>query len=563
MHGRCIAEIVESASHILSGDCLKFFEMQLKLCKDFRAPTGHRYSDDGKRLALLLYSQGPKAYRFLSRLFSLPCKSTLSLWLRSMQVQPGFSDCDLWKAIECKVRNLCDRDRVCALLVDEMALKSSLNYDQLNDTVVGYEDYGPSWERKKVIVTSALVFMVRGLALNWKQPVGFVLTRSACNGELLKRLLFQCLDKMNDVGLDVTVVISDQGTNFQNVTMHLGVTAEKPYFEHAGRKYYYMFDTPHLLKSVRNNLFKYSLTFGDSKVAKWKDINDFFAIDQSQRFRLAPKLTKRHLELPAFSKMKVKTAAQILSRSVAAALETHARISGASCSETAEFVMYLNDVFYAMNSNRLRDSNVHKCALSSKSSLPAFLKSSLEWFKTVQVKTDSGKDVTNTIKCLNGWQISISAVLHLWDDLQSSHNFQFLFTRRLNQDPLENFFSVSFLFFSVIRQAGGKCDNPVPLQFGRLFKQLCCRELLNSTSSGNCEIDLSSVLATMTSRTLQHSVAPSWRQTNAFAPKFAPIGGYIPQTLSCLEDEVEDFATSPRQSTVCLWLSVTQSSSVA
>jgi len=128
------------------------------------------------------------AYRFLSRLFSLPCKSTLSLWLQSMQVQPGFSDCELLKAIECKVSNLCDRDRVCALLVDEMALKSSLNYDQLNDTVVGYEDYGPSWERKKVIVTSALVFMVRGLALNWKQPVGFVLTRGACNGELLKRL---------------------------------------------------------------------------------------------------------------------------------------------------------------------------------------------------------------------------------------------------------------------------------------------------------------------------------------------------------------------------------------
>jgi len=34
--------------------------------------------------------------------------------------------------------------------------------------------------------------------------------------------------------------------------------------------------------------------------------------------------------------------------------------------------------------------------------------------------------------------------------------------RRLNQDPLEN-------FFSVIRQAGGKCDNPVPLH---VFKQL-------------------------------------------------------------------------------------------
>ena len=519
-----IKGIVKGASRFLSGDCLKFFEMQLKTSKQFQSPKGRRYSDDSKRLALELYSQGPKAYRFLSRLFSLPCKSTLSLWLQSMQVTPGFTDCDLFKAIECKVKGLSDRDRICALLIDEMAVKSSLHYDTLNDTVVGYEDCGPCLQRKKEIVTNALVFMVRGLALNWKQPVGFVLTHNACRGDLLKKLLFECLDKMNDVGLDVKVVISDQGTNFQNVTLSLGVTAENPHFEHAGKKYYYMFDTPHLLKSVRNNLFKYSITFGDSKVANWKDISNFFAVDRTQRFRLAPKLTSTHLELPAFSKMKVKTAAQVLSRSVAAALETHAQLCGSGCSETAEFVQYINDLFDAMNSSTLHDCNARKCALTVKSPLPGFLKSSLEWFKTVRVKTDSGKDVTSTIKCLNGWRISISAVLHLWDDLQSIYNFHFLFTRRLNQDPLEN-------FFSVIRQAGGKCDNPTPINFCRLFKQLCCRELLKPTCSANCELDVSSVLTTVASGSHQHSVSvtPLHRQS----AQFASVTSYFPHSLSC------------------------------
>jgi len=58
------------------------------------------------------------------------------------------------------------RDRVSALLVDEMAAKRSLNNDQLNDVVIGYEDFRPSLGKWKHIVTSALVFVVRGLALN-------------------------------------------------------------------------------------------------------------------------------------------------------------------------------------------------------------------------------------------------------------------------------------------------------------------------------------------------------------------------------------------------------------
>ena len=59
----------------------------------------------------------------------------------------------------------------------------------INDVVVGYEDYGEGYDRKKVEVSSALVFMLRGLAKNWKQPVGYVLTPSACNGDIVYTLI--------------------------------------------------------------------------------------------------------------------------------------------------------------------------------------------------------------------------------------------------------------------------------------------------------------------------------------------------------------------------------------
>ena len=93
---------------------------------------------------------------------------------------------------------------------------------------------------------------------------------------------------------------------------------------------------------------------------------------------------------------------------------------------------------------------------------------------------------------MSGWQLTLSAVVNLWPILNSSHNFEFLLTRRLNQDSLEN-------LFSVIRQRGGNCDNPTSLNFSRLFKQVCCNSLFRPVAGSNCELDSDSLLAAIAS----------------------------------------------------------------
>ena len=57
-------------------------------------------------------------------------------------------------------------------------------------------------------------------------------------------------------------------------------------------------------------------------------------------------------------------------------------------------------------------------------------------------------------------------------------------TRRLNQDPLEN-------FFGLISQQGGNCDNPCisPIQFTRAFGKLFVDNILTPLSTGNCAED--------------------------------------------------------------------------
>jgi hypothetical protein len=59
------------------------------------------------------------------------------------------------------------------------------------------------------------------------------------------------------IGLTVVVVMSDMGSNFQSLAKRLNITAGNPWFIHNNQKYFVMFDPPHLLKCVRNNLVKY------------------------------------------------------------------------------------------------------------------------------------------------------------------------------------------------------------------------------------------------------------------------------------------------------------------
>ena len=60
----------------------------------------------------------------------------------------------------------------------------------------------------------------------------------------------------------------------------------------------------------------------------------------------------------------------------------------------------------------------------------------------------------------------MNCLLQLWSTLHNDSGFKFLLTSRLNQDCVEN-------LFSVIRAKGAGCDNPDARQFRAAFSQVC------------------------------------------------------------------------------------------
>ena len=245
-------------------------------------------------------------------------------------------------------------------------------------------------------------------------------------------------------------------------------------------RYCAAFDPPHLLKSVRNNLKNRDFLL-DKKVISRKYIEKVYEIESAKpnMLRLVPKLTKQHIELPAFSKMKIKRAAQVFSNTVQAAMMTYI-CSGHLPQEayhTAAFMKNMDSLFEIVNSilacMTLNCTSVR--ALQDNSPSFEYLCMMTDIFKRLKIQGSRG-----ATPCTTGWQLSISAVIALWNDVKSVCGVKYLCTRKLNQDPLEN-------CFSFIRAKCGFSANPDPKQFADAYKQVLIKSCISQSELSNCE----------------------------------------------------------------------------
>ena len=272
-----------------------------------------------------MYHISGKAYRFLSNLFQLPSKRTLSNIVAKFASETGFGEKSLY-VIKQRVESLPSSGKVCSLLMDEISLKSHLFYDISKDCLVGLEDYGDGIT-SGFAANSALVLMVRGVIHNWKQPIAYFLVNESCDVSRLRGIICDALFHLESMGLQVISIISDQGSNFLSFTQDQGVTVQRPFLEMRGKRYYIIFDPPHLLKSLRNNLLKYNFWF-ENKIASWDHIKTFYNKEREKPIRTTPKLTSKHIDPNGFMKMKVKFASQVFSHSVSAGMLLYVSFGG-------------------------------------------------------------------------------------------------------------------------------------------------------------------------------------------------------------------------------------------
>jgi hypothetical protein len=438
------------------------------------APTFRRYSREYKQFAITLFFLSPMAYRFLRTTFLLPTVRTLQRMTEKIQINPGLSRV-VFDILKIKSKSLGDEGKDCVLCADEMNIKGHLFYDIGADEIVGFQQLGAS--KDYLPANNVLAIMARGIFENWKQPLAYVFLNTSCNVEQLKILLFEVIDNLRSLGFRVRGFISDVGSNFVSLSKLLNVTIDAPFFYtdvlEQTMKIYYFFDICHLLKALRNNFLKYLFILECGQIIDANYLHQFFERDQGRNLRLAPKLTRVHLHPGAFDKMKVKLAAQLFSNQVATGMETElsTNLLPASAFPTIDFISNINSLFDILNStgNIDTDERNYKNIFKGADYQIQHLQKMLNLFATVKVEDRSGKDVTQRIKSLHCWQLTIKNMTSLHQDVNEP-----LITRRLNQDFVEN-------FFGTVRKQSGNCYNPTPIQFKRAFKKLFCMKYVFTT----------------------------------------------------------------------------------
>ena len=151
------------------------------------------------------------------------------------------------EALQFKMQKFPEIDRKCKICIDEMSLQSHLFYNVTKDQIPGFNTVNDNNEEPS---KNVMVIMAQGLASKWKQPLGYYFVSHTFSGSELKTVVTNCILKLKQYGLIVNAVVSDQGSNFIQLSNSFGVSPLKPYFFIENLKVFYIFDVPHLFKML-------------------------------------------------------------------------------------------------------------------------------------------------------------------------------------------------------------------------------------------------------------------------------------------------------------------------
>ncbi|XP_045448183.1 uncharacterized protein LOC123656558 [Melitaea cinxia] len=286
---------------------------QMQVYQTSKKPKGRRYTTDEKILCLSMYKKSPKCYNVLSKFFTLPSAKAMKRLLAKIKIKSGINTI-LFEKIKKTVADKDISDCLCSLIFDEMAITPQIHYNTQKDVLQGFDEEG------KKFANHVLVFMIKGIKENFKQPVAYYFTNSLNTYEL-KKIIKIVIRNVQDTGLIILNTVCDQSTvNVSAITSLINDT-KKIYFK-KGKEWRHdviqinkqslipLYDVPHLIKGIRNNLITKNLKYkinNEEKIMKWEYLEMLYAADKSYgELRLLQKITEEHVNPEKMSKMRAK-----------------------------------------------------------------------------------------------------------------------------------------------------------------------------------------------------------------------------------------------------------------
>lgn len=171
------------------------------------APGRRRYSDLMKQFSHTMYFYSPKAYTFLRQYFILPNGRTIRKWLSSLDCSPGFLS-EVFEFLKKEVLQQEDLKN-CALIIDGMAIRKQIMWDDSKGKFVGYVDYGGIVCADHDLAASEARFLqIVGYTNKFKLPVGYFMTNKA-NADIQTQIITCCLRNLFEAGILIRSITCD------------------------------------------------------------------------------------------------------------------------------------------------------------------------------------------------------------------------------------------------------------------------------------------------------------------------------------------------------------------
>ncbi|XP_063403610.1 uncharacterized protein LOC134687330 [Mytilus trossulus] len=480
-----------------------FWEQQVKF--NTAGKNGMRWHPMLIRWCLFMRSKSAKAYDSMrdTGFIKLPSTRTLFDYSHYTKSALGFQP-DVMKMLHDEASKLAmyedNHKSFVGILFDEIKIQEDLVYDKHTGELIGFCDLDSIGNeilnlenlvgncQKSQVAKFMLVIMVKGVTSNLKFPLAGFATNSI-TADFLYPIIWKAVSLIECVAkLKVLFCTCDGASpNRRFFQLHKIDNSEEPvYFTinpyDNSRNLYFISDVPHLIKTARNcfsNSFSHKNTrrlWKNGKDISWMHIVRLFEEHcELQLYSPCPKLTRSHIDLAAFTYMKVNLAAQILSGSVANALE---HLYDDSVSETVLFIRNFNKFFDCLNVRNLfegrnkRNPDLEPFTAGDDPRL-TWLKSTFldylkEWKQSVVQRpnlTPSQKlSMQLSAQTLAGVKISINSITECVK-FMLDQGADFVLTYNFNQDPLEQ-------HFGHYRHKGGANNNPSVYEVRNTMTQL-------------------------------------------------------------------------------------------
>lgn len=461
-------ELVERKMYELLGKIFSQGQIRMilnpSLCK-------MKWSSEDITHAISLRCVSPKAYRYMKHVLQIPLPglSTLRRWASTIDVESGI----LFSVLHCMIarkKSMLDIERLVVLTFDEIYINDKIAIDRKLEKVIGPHK-------------TCQCVMVRSLFASWKQLVYYEFDKTM-DATTLNNIIL----KLHDAGYIVVAITSDLGPGNLKLwsQLEIGMHPQKSYFQHPARndlKVFVFADAPHLLKLLRNHFLDKGFIW-KGKIVDKEILFKLLSINAGD-LKISHKITTYHLNVQGSERQKVLPAAQVLSNTIASAIEWCGRKSyllDLPYQEAAYVIRLCNDWFDVFNAKCKYGKHTGKNAYGINIEEQNVILNNMMSFIN---ETRIGKHKT-LLPFQKGILVSIASLQQLLLYLQEQYStsdfpITYLITYRLNQDLLEN-------LFSFLRSIGCANDHPTPLDFKYRLKRYILGKHSRYALSNECNV---------------------------------------------------------------------------